>query len=95
MRLYFITFFFSYFFLCRFLTPEELDGLIAYLKDKRARLVRPSEDPLAGNHLIKGLVHINASFDGILMFKDKFSKFLNIFRILLFFVDETIIISRS
>lgn len=33
----------------RFLTPEELDGLIAYLKDKRARLVRPSEDPLTAH----------------------------------------------
>ncbi|XP_028262145.1 nuclear receptor coactivator 5 isoform X2 [Parambassis ranga] len=30
----------------RFLTPEELDSLIAYLKDKRARLVRSTADPL-------------------------------------------------
>ena len=42
----------------RFLTPEELDGLIAYLKDKRARLVRSTADPLAGNDVIKGQVHI-------------------------------------
>lgn len=32
----------------RFVTPEELDILIAYLKDKRARLVRPAADPLSG-----------------------------------------------
>ncbi|KAK2915329.1 nuclear receptor coactivator 5 isoform X3 [Channa argus] len=31
----------------RFLTPEELDSLVAYLKDKRARLVRSTADPLA------------------------------------------------
>ncbi|XP_008278256.1 nuclear receptor coactivator 5 isoform X2 [Stegastes partitus] len=31
----------------RFVTPEELDSLIAYLKDKRARLVRSTADPLA------------------------------------------------
>ncbi|KAM6928355.1 LOW QUALITY PROTEIN: nuclear receptor coactivator 5 [Xenentodon cancila] len=31
----------------RFLTPEELDSLIVYLKDKRARLVRSTGDPLA------------------------------------------------
>ncbi|XP_026161778.1 nuclear receptor coactivator 5 isoform X3 [Mastacembelus armatus] len=31
----------------RFVTPEELDSLIAYLKDKRARLVRSAADPLA------------------------------------------------
>ncbi|XP_075997052.1 nuclear receptor coactivator 5 isoform X2 [Genypterus blacodes] len=31
----------------RFVTPEELDGLVAYLKDKRARLVRSSAEPLA------------------------------------------------
>ncbi|XP_026202517.1 nuclear receptor coactivator 5 isoform X2 [Anabas testudineus] len=31
----------------RFLTPEELDSLIAYLKDKRARLVRSTADPLS------------------------------------------------
>ncbi|XP_013864096.1 nuclear receptor coactivator 5 isoform X2 [Austrofundulus limnaeus] len=31
----------------RFLTPEELDRLIAYLQDKRARLVRGSAEPLA------------------------------------------------
>uniref|UniRef100_A0A1A7WFW4 Nuclear receptor coactivator 5 n=2 Tax=Iconisemion striatum TaxID=60296 RepID=A0A1A7WFW4_9TELE len=35
----------------RFLTPEELDSLIAYLKDKRARLVRsPADPPSAGVH---------------------------------------------
>uniref|UniRef100_A0A672FFT1 Nuclear receptor coactivator 5 n=1 Tax=Salarias fasciatus TaxID=181472 RepID=A0A672FFT1_SALFA len=33
----------------RFLTPEELDGLIAYLKDKRARLARSAGDSLSGN----------------------------------------------
>ncbi|XP_029907881.1 nuclear receptor coactivator 5 isoform X3 [Myripristis murdjan] len=31
----------------RFVTPEELDSLIAYLKDKRARMVRGSADPHA------------------------------------------------
>lgn len=31
----------------RFVTPEELDILIAYLKDKRARLVRPAVDSLS------------------------------------------------
>ncbi|KAK7916468.1 hypothetical protein WMY93_012229 [Mugilogobius chulae] len=31
----------------RFVTPDELDILIAYLKDKRARLVRPAVDALA------------------------------------------------
>ncbi|XP_051269571.1 nuclear receptor coactivator 5 isoform X1 [Dicentrarchus labrax] len=30
----------------RFITPEELDGLIAYLKDKRARLLRSAAEPL-------------------------------------------------
>ncbi|XP_041837315.1 nuclear receptor coactivator 5 isoform X2 [Melanotaenia boesemani] len=40
----------------RFLTPEELDSLVAYLKDKRARLVRSSGgDPLAAS------VHVGAS----------------------------------
>ncbi|KAM7423007.1 hypothetical protein PAMA_010848 [Pampus argenteus] len=29
----------------RFVTPEELDGLVAYLKDKRARLLRSATDP--------------------------------------------------
>lgn len=33
----------------RFVTPEELDILIAYLKDKRARLVRPAADPLSAS----------------------------------------------
>uniref|UniRef100_A0A3Q3W0P1 Nuclear receptor coactivator 5 n=1 Tax=Mola mola TaxID=94237 RepID=A0A3Q3W0P1_MOLML len=32
----------------RFVTPEELDSLSAYLKDKRARLLRSTADPLAG-----------------------------------------------
>lgn len=32
----------------RFVTPDELDSLIAYLKDKRARLLRSAADPLAG-----------------------------------------------
>jgi len=31
----------------RFVTPEELDGLVAYLKDKRARLLRSTADPHA------------------------------------------------
>ncbi|XP_077582587.1 nuclear receptor coactivator 5 isoform X2 [Stigmatopora nigra] len=31
----------------RFLTPEELEGMISYLTDKRARLVRNPADPLA------------------------------------------------
>ncbi|KAJ4926666.1 hypothetical protein JOQ06_014415 [Pogonophryne albipinna] len=31
----------------RFVTPEELDGLIAYLNDKRGRLLRSAADPLA------------------------------------------------
>lgn len=34
--------------LCRFVTPDELDGLILYLKDKRARLLRSAADPLTG-----------------------------------------------
>ncbi|XP_033482291.1 nuclear receptor coactivator 5 isoform X1 [Epinephelus lanceolatus] len=38
----------------RFVTPEELDGLIAYLKDKRARLLRNTADPLAA------AVHVSA-----------------------------------
>lgn len=33
----------------RFVTPEELDVLIAYLKDKRGRLVRPAGDSLSGS----------------------------------------------
>uniref|UniRef100_A0A672FFT6 Nuclear receptor coactivator 5 n=1 Tax=Salarias fasciatus TaxID=181472 RepID=A0A672FFT6_SALFA len=37
----------------RFLTPEELDGLIAYLKDKRARLARSAGDSLSGNSALK------------------------------------------
>lgn len=32
----------------RFVTPDELDGLILYLKDKRARLLRSAADPLTG-----------------------------------------------
>ncbi|XP_057702893.1 nuclear receptor coactivator 5 isoform X2 [Corythoichthys intestinalis] len=35
----------------RFLTPEELEGMIAYLTDKRARLVRNPVDPLAATVL--------------------------------------------
>ncbi|XP_070702884.1 nuclear receptor coactivator 5 isoform X2 [Pempheris klunzingeri] len=31
----------------RFVTPEEMDSLIAYLKDKRARLLRSAGDPLS------------------------------------------------
>ncbi|XP_044071086.1 nuclear receptor coactivator 5 isoform X2 [Siniperca chuatsi] len=31
----------------RFVTPEELDSLLAYLKDKRARLLRSAAEPLA------------------------------------------------
>ncbi|XP_071350718.1 nuclear receptor coactivator 5 isoform X3 [Trachinotus anak] len=41
----------------RFVTPEELDGLIAYLKDKRARLVRSAADPLSA------AVHVAAPVD--------------------------------
>lgn len=37
--------------LCRFMTPEELDTLSAYLKDKRARLLRSTADPLAGTSI--------------------------------------------
>ncbi|TKS70706.1 Nuclear receptor coactivator 5 [Collichthys lucidus] len=33
----------------RFVTPDELDGLIAYLKDKRVRLLRNTADPLASS----------------------------------------------
>lgn len=33
--------------LARFVTPDELDSLVAYLKDKRARLLRSTGDPLA------------------------------------------------
>ncbi|XP_062400497.1 nuclear receptor coactivator 5 isoform X2 [Sardina pilchardus] len=36
----------------RFLTPEELDRLIEYLRDKRERLVRGSADPHAGSHAV-------------------------------------------
>ncbi|KAM4583276.1 nuclear receptor coactivator 5 [Fundulus diaphanus] len=43
----------------RFLTPEELDSLIAYLKDKRARLVRTSEDPLPA-HAASAVPHHDA-----------------------------------
>ncbi|CAK6952765.1 nuclear receptor coactivator 5 [Scomber scombrus] len=32
----------------RFVTPEELDSLVAYLKDKRARLLRSTAEPHAG-----------------------------------------------
>lgn len=32
----------------RFVTPDELDSLILYLKDKRARLLRSAADPLTG-----------------------------------------------
>ncbi|XP_054472772.1 nuclear receptor coactivator 5 isoform X3 [Anoplopoma fimbria] len=36
----------------RFVTPDEMDSLIAYLKDKRARLLRSAADPLtAGAHV--------------------------------------------
>ncbi|XP_042364284.1 nuclear receptor coactivator 5 isoform X2 [Plectropomus leopardus] len=31
----------------RFVTPEEVDSLIAYLKDKRARMLRTTADPLS------------------------------------------------
>nr|XP_019952349.1 PREDICTED: nuclear receptor coactivator 5 isoform X3 [Paralichthys olivaceus] len=41
----------------RFVTPEELDSLIAYLKDKRVRLVRSSTDPLSAP------VHVAAPAD--------------------------------
>lgn len=37
----------------RFVTPEELDSLIAYLKDKRARLVRSTADPLSGKNSLR------------------------------------------
>lgn len=30
----------------RFLTPEELDSFMAYLKDKRTRLLRRTGEPL-------------------------------------------------
>uniref|UniRef100_A0A3Q3E9A2 Nuclear receptor coactivator 5 n=1 Tax=Labrus bergylta TaxID=56723 RepID=A0A3Q3E9A2_9LABR len=33
----------------RFVTPEELDSLLAYLKDKRARLLRSTADPLTAS----------------------------------------------
>ncbi|XP_036386243.1 nuclear receptor coactivator 5 [Megalops cyprinoides] len=34
----------------RYLTLEELDGLIDYLRDKRERMIRASGDPHAGSH---------------------------------------------
>ncbi|XP_023810722.1 nuclear receptor coactivator 5 isoform X4 [Oryzias latipes] len=51
----------------RFLTPEELDVLIAYLKDKRVRLVRSVGDPLAGHIGAPSGVHLDgpASSAGI------------------------------
>ncbi|XP_024126295.1 nuclear receptor coactivator 5 isoform X1 [Oryzias melastigma] len=51
----------------RFLTPEELDALIAYLKDKRVRLVRSVSDPLAGHISAPAGVHLDgpASSAGI------------------------------
>lgn len=51
--------------LCRFVTPEELDTLSAYLKDKRARLLRSTADPLAGKckHLILCLKTANSATD--------------------------------
>ncbi|XP_068615694.1 nuclear receptor coactivator 5-like [Brachionichthys hirsutus] len=42
----------------RFVTPDELDGLIAYLKDKRARLLRSTADPLSA------AVHVPAPSSG-------------------------------
>lgn len=49
--------------LCRFVTPEELDTLSAYLKDKRTRLLRSTADPLAGRckHLILCLKTANSA----------------------------------
>ncbi|XP_040888873.1 nuclear receptor coactivator 5 isoform X3 [Toxotes jaculatrix] len=41
----------------RFVTPDELDSLIAYLKDKRARLVRSAAD------LLSAAIHIPAPAD--------------------------------
>uniref|UniRef100_A0A3Q2E4F9 Nuclear receptor coactivator 5 n=1 Tax=Cyprinodon variegatus TaxID=28743 RepID=A0A3Q2E4F9_CYPVA len=41
----------------RFLTPEELDTLIVYLKDKRARLVRTPKDPLTAAHPSSAVSH--------------------------------------
>ncbi|KAE8298297.1 Nuclear receptor coactivator 5 [Larimichthys crocea] len=45
----------------RFVTPDELDGLIAYLKDKRVRLLRNTADPLAssGHVSAPAAVHSN------------------------------------
>uniref|UniRef100_A0A8C3A1W0 Nuclear receptor coactivator 5 n=1 Tax=Cyclopterus lumpus TaxID=8103 RepID=A0A8C3A1W0_CYCLU len=39
----------------RFVTPDEMDTLIAYLKDKRARLLRSAAEPLTGkrNFILK------------------------------------------
>ncbi len=51
----------------RFVTPEELDGLIAYLKDKRARLLRSAADPLAGKK--------KKSYYHIVILKDKYTFF--------------------
>ncbi|TKS70707.1 Nuclear receptor coactivator 5 [Collichthys lucidus] len=43
----------------RFVTPDELDSLIAYLSDKRARLLRSTEDPLAGHVSAPAAAHSN------------------------------------
>uniref|UniRef100_A0A0F8CTW0 Nuclear receptor coactivator 5 n=1 Tax=Larimichthys crocea TaxID=215358 RepID=A0A0F8CTW0_LARCR len=51
----------------RFVTPDELDSLIAYLSDKRARLLRSTADPLAASGHVSA-VHSNipASAAGLL-----------------------------
>ncbi|XP_068170798.1 nuclear receptor coactivator 5 isoform X2 [Antennarius striatus] len=54
----------------RFVTPDELDGLIAYLKDKRARLLRSTAEPLSeyghfcDPKLLNAAVHVPAPSSG-------------------------------
>lgn len=39
----------------RFVTPEELDSFMAYLKDKKARLLRRTGEPLTSEWFRTGL----------------------------------------
>ncbi|TWW62290.1 nuclear receptor coactivator 5 isoform X2 [Takifugu flavidus] len=48
----------------RFVTPEELDTLSAYLKDKRTRLLRSTADPLAAPPNLTAPVHVPAPAAG-------------------------------
>ncbi|KAG8007612.1 Nuclear receptor coactivator 5 [Nibea albiflora] len=44
-----------------FVTPDELDSLIAYLKDKRARLLRNTADPLASSGHVSAPVAVHSN----------------------------------